>query len=130
MGTLHDPPQIVAPYINNLKLIYRDIGRLQIELDQKIPEKIQERVIEALGLIIHLDKIQFTRKSIFMEAKEIKFKVYFDGSKQCIGVSVIVKNTLPNGEVIYRLLCNKSKICSESINTAPRSELTACLVST
>jgi hypothetical protein len=85
-------------------------------------------VIEALGLIIHLDNIQFSRKSIFMEAK--KFKAYFDGSKQCIGVSVIVKNTLPNGEVIFRLLCNKSKICSESINTAPRSELTAALVST
>ena len=130
MGTLRDPLQLLAPYINNLKLIYRNICRLKIDWDQTVPEKIQERIVEVLSFFFEMDKIQFTRKAVFMDAAKIKFKVYFDGSKQCIGVSAVVKNVLPNGKVIYRLLCNKSKICGEDINTAPRSELTACLVIT
>ena len=42
---------------------------------------------------------------------------------------MVVRSTLPNKKVIYRLLCNKSKLVADDVTTAPRSELTACLVS-
>ena len=76
----------------------------------------------------YLFQIQFQRKAAFSEAKAIKFKIYFDGSKQGIGVSVVVRNTLPNDKVINRLL--ESRLVGEDVNTAPRSELCACLIST
>jgi hypothetical protein len=51
-----------------------------------------------------MEKIQFHRKAVFSEAASIKFKIYFDGSKQMIGVGVLVKSTFPNGSEILRLL--------------------------
>ena len=43
MGTLHDPLQLMAPFINNLKLVYIDICRLKIPWDEKIPEDMMNR---------------------------------------------------------------------------------------
>ena len=43
---------------------------------------------------------------------------------------MVVKSTLPNDKVINRLLCNRSPLDGEDVNTAPRFELCACLIST
>ena len=131
MGSLHDPLQIMAPYVNNLKLIYRDLCRISLNTswDEGVPEKIKDRLEEALRHFFKMEKVKFQRKVVFLEAKNVTFKIYFDGSKSGIGVSVVVKSVLPNDEKIFRLLCNKSKLMGDDVNTAPRSELCACLVS-
>ena len=131
MGTVHDPLQLMAPYVNNLKLIYRDLCRISVNTswDEGVPEKIKDRLEEALQHFFNMEQVEFQRKAVFIQAKEIVFKIYFDGSKEGIGVSVLVKSILPNDEEIFRLLCNKSKLVGDSVNTAPRSELCACLVS-
>ena len=59
----------------------------------------------------------------------LKLKKIFDGSKDIVGISVVLRSTLPNKKVIYRFLCNKTKLVADDVTTAPRSELTACLVS-
>ena len=87
-------------------------------------------MLEALSFFVGIKNVQFQRKAIFPEAKKVTFKFYFDGSLQAIGVSVVCLSELPNGKKIYRLLCNKGKILGNDINTAPRSELCACLIST
>ena len=61
-------------------------------------------IVEALSFFFKMDKIQFHRQAVFSEAASIKFKIYFDGSKQMIGVGVVVKSTFPNGSEIFRLL--------------------------
>ena len=129
MSTIHDPLGFFLPYLNNLKLIYRDICRQGLKWDQSIDDNMKSRVMEALELFIGIEKIQFHRKAIFPESKKITFKVYFDGSLSAIGVSVICLSELPNGKKIYRLLLNKGKILGNDVNTAPRSELCACLIS-
>ena len=86
--------------------------------------------MEALELFIGIENIQFHRKAIFPESKKVTFKIYFDGSLQAIGVPVLCLSELPNGQKIYRLVCNKGKILGNDVNTAPRSELCACLIST
>ena len=95
--------------------------------DAPVPQEIHDRVIKSLSYFFEMENIQIQRKALFAESTHIKFKIFFDGSKQAVGVSVLVQNILPNGEAVTRLLCNKAKLCSDSINTAPRSELTACL---
>ena len=130
MGSLHDPLQIMAPYINNIKLIYRDVCRMGLNWDQEVPEEIKTRLLEALSFFFMMENIEFPRKVVFSSAKSIKFMIYFDGAKSAVGVSVIVKSTFLDGTVRYRLLCNKSKLTGSDVNTAPRSELCACLIST
>ena len=45
--------------------------------------------------------VEFERCAIFSEAKEIVFLFYLDASATDLnGVSIIVKNTFPNNEVI------------------------------
>ena len=107
----------MAPYVNNIKLIYRDVCRMNTAWDQEVTKKIEERIIEVLEYFFpwQMERVQFARKTAFSEAKVIKFKIYFDGSKQGIGVSVVVRNTLPNDKVINRLLCNKSRLVSEDV---------------
>ena len=42
----------------------------------------------------------------------------------------MVKSVLPNDEKIFRLLCNKSKLVGDDVNTAPCIDLCKCLIST
>ena len=130
MGTIHDPLGVCLPYVNNLKFVYRDICRENTEWDKEISEQMKSKVIAALNHFIEIEKIEFERKAIFTEARKLTFKFYFDGSLQGIGVSVVCLSELPNGEKVYRLLCNKAKILGNDVTTAPRSELCACLIST
>ena len=58
MGTLHDPLQLMAPFINNLKLVYRDICRLKMPWDEKIPENMMNRIIEALSYFFKMETIE------------------------------------------------------------------------
>ena len=97
--------------------------------DEKIPENMMNRIIEALSYFFKIKTLEFERKVVFAEAEEVRFKIFFDGSKDLVGISVVVRSTLPNKKVIYRLLFNKSKLVADDVTTAPRSELTACLVS-
>ena len=120
MSTVHDPLGVCLPFVGNLKFIYRDICRENTEWDKQISEKMKSRVLEALSHFVEIEKVQFERKAIFSEAKRLTFKFYFHGSLQGIGVSVICANELPNGQTVYRLLCNKAKILGSDMNTAPR----------
>ena len=109
-GLTHDPLEIATPYVNNLKLVYRRACRLGLAWDDMISEDLVENTIKACSLFFQLDKVNFQRKAILCEAKKIKFLFYFDGSETTNGVSIVVKNTLPNENVVYRLLQDKSHI--------------------
>ena len=96
----------------------------------------QWQSVASLSLLCHcanplpLEKIKFPRQVLFMNADRIHIWIYFDGSKQAVGPSVIIQNFLPDGTVVSRLLCNKSRLCTaQTGSTAPRAELTACLIS-
>ena len=39
IGSLHYPLQIMAPYVNNIKLIYRDVCRMQTVWYQEVTKK-------------------------------------------------------------------------------------------
>ena len=128
MGSLHDPLQLMSPFINNLKLAYRDIYWLKIPWDEKVPENIISRIIEELNYFFKIETVEFQWKAVFSEADEVRFKIYFYGSKEMIGISVVVRSNFPNKKVAYRLLCNKSRLVADDITTAPHSELCACLL--
>ena len=117
MGTLYDPLQIFPPYQKNVNLIYRDLTRkLHMknagpQWDEPFDSDIKERVLHDLSFFFLIEEIQFPRKILYMNAASIKIKILFHGSKPCIGVCVVIQNTLPNGQVIIRFLCNKSRLC-------------------
>ena len=70
--------------------------------------------------------MEFERRSIFSEAKEIVFLFYLDASATDLnGVSIIVKNVLKNYEIVNRLLKNKCHINGGDVTTTPRAELQA-----
>ena len=58
----------MAPFVNNIKLVYRDLFRMQVTWDQKVPEKIEERIVEALSFFFKMEKIRFHRKAVFSAA--------------------------------------------------------------
>ena len=109
MGTIHDPLGFFLPYLNNLKLIYRDICRQGLKWDQPIDDNMKSRVMEALELFIGIENIQFHRKAIFPESKKVTFKIYLTGSLQAIGVLVVCLSELPNGQKIIAYFAIKAK---------------------
>ena len=122
-GLTHDPLEIAAPYANNLKLIYRRACRMGLAWDDNISEDLIEKTIRASSLFFPLAKVSFHRKVILCESKKIDFLFYWDGAVSMNGVSIVVKNTLPNGQIVNRLLQNKSRINGADVSTIPRSEL-------
>ena len=122
MGTCHDPLGIVDPYANNLKIIYRRVCRTQPvpNWDAKLQKDEEDAIIKACSYFFLLECVEFERHGIFSDAKEIVFLFYLDGSSTDLnGVSIIVKNTFPNNEVISRCLRNKSHINGGDVTTTP-----------
>ena len=131
MGSLHDQLQIMAPYANNPKLLYRILCRISLNTswDEGVPEKIKKQTGRGFVTFLQDGKGEIPKISGLSRSQKCHIQIYFDGSKSGIGVSVVVKSVLPNNEKIFRLLCNKSKLLGDDVHTAPRSELCACLVS-
>ena len=131
MGTLFDPLGLGQPYNNNLKTLFREVCRLNLDWKEEIPQEIQQKLIEALEFFLTLHEIMFPRRAMYLEAKFIEFALFFDGSPtEHVGVSVIVRNIFRDGTELCRLLLTKAKLGGSDILTAPRAELMACLMST
>ena len=131
MGTLYDPLGLGQPYNNNLKSLFREVCRMELEWQDQIPQETQQKLVEALEFFLTLNQVMFPRRAMYLEAKLLEFCIFFDGSptEHC-GVSVIVRNVLHDGTEICRLLLTKAKLGGSDILTAPRAELLACLMST
>ena len=128
MGTCHDPLGVIDPYANNLKIIYRRVCRTQPvpNWDIKLQKDEEDAIIKACSYFFLLENVLFERRAIFSDAAEIVFLFYLDGSSTDLnGVSIIVKNTFPNNDVISRCLRNKSHINGGDVTTTPRAELQA-----
>ena len=67
--------------------------------DEKVPENIISRIIEELSYFYKIETVEFQWKAVFSEADEVRFKIYFDGSKEMIGISVVVRSNFPNKKV-------------------------------
>ena len=131
MGCLYDPLGMGITYNNNIKAIYREATRrANLDWEDPIPEDLQGKLTVALSFFLELNTVLFPRRAVYMEAKLIEFLVFFDGSSNdFVGASVLVRNVFENGEEICRILINKSKLVGNSILTAPRAEMMACLIS-
>ena len=131
MGTLYDPLGLGQPYNNNLKSLFREVCRLELDWKDQIPQEIQDRLVEALNFFLTLNQVMFPRRAMFLESKLIEFCLFFDGSptEHC-GVSVLVRNVFHDETEVCRLLLTKAKLGGSDILTAPRAELLACLMST
>ena len=58
MGSMHNPLQIMAPYVHNIKLIYRDVCRMNTVWDQEVTKKIEEGILEALEYFFQMENIE------------------------------------------------------------------------
>ena len=70
--------------------------------------------LRAICVMFDVDKKRFPRRVAFIEASVLEILVFFDGSLQGVGVSVVIKNIFKDKEPIIRLLKNKSKIAGNS----------------
>ena len=131
MGTLYDPLGLGQPYNNNLKSLFREVCRMELDWTDPIPQETQGKLLEALEFFLTLNQVMFPRRAMFLESKLIEFCLYFDGSptEHC-GVSVLVRNVFHDGTELCRLLLTKARLGGSDILTAPRAELLACLMST
>ena len=94
--------------------------------DIKLQKVEEDAIIKACSYFFLLENVLFERRAIFSDAAEIVFLFYLDGSSTDLnGVSIIVKNTFPNNDVISRCLRNKSHINRRDVTTTQRAELQA-----
>ena len=52
----------MAPYVNNMKLIYRDLCRMNTSWDEGASEKIKDRTVEALSYLFKMEGLGRTSK--------------------------------------------------------------------
>ena len=128
-GTVHDPLGVVGPYSNNFKFVFSKLAKQQTGWDDKVNEEIKNEVIRSIKCMFNIDKFKFKRQVIFMTADELEIQMFFDGSLLGVAVATVVKNIFKGRPPIIRLLKTKSKVNSKDVNTAPRSELMAALIS-
>ena len=80
MGSLYDPLGLGQPFVNNLKTLFREVCRLDLDWKDEIPQETQQKLIEALEFFLTLNQVMFPRRAMFLEAKLIEFALFFDGS--------------------------------------------------
>ena len=59
MGTLYDPLGLGQPFVNNLKTLFREVCRLDLDWKDEIPQETQQKLIEALEFFLTLHEVMF-----------------------------------------------------------------------
>ena len=128
MGCTHDPLGLADPYKNNFKYIFKSISGKDLDWKDEVDDDAKKEMKKALTTFLNMGDFKVPRQCVYGDAEEIDFIFYFDGSLSGLGVSTVVKNVFADKEPILRVLKNKSKITGADCQTAPRSELMACLL--
>ena len=132
--TIFDPAMLIQPWIQKLRLSFRDILIFEREnglsgWDAELPEKFRSEWLQLTLEMFDLETLEFNRSIVprnYDPSKKPTLVMYSDGSDkgQCV-VAYLVWEMLVGELNFVSLITSRTKIASMTKMTTPRSELNA-----
>ena len=119
----YDPLGFIAPIMLLAKLIIKELWILHLGWDDTPPDHIVRRwknLIESLPL---LETFQIPRYLGTIDGQAVTLIGFSDACSTSYGAVVYSRCSLPNGDIVVRILCAKCKVSPIKVLSIPRLEL-------
>ncbi|XP_037909904.1 uncharacterized protein LOC119650835 [Hermetia illucens] len=120
-----DPLGVVAPVIMVAQLFLQELWALKYDWDPALPLELQTRWCTYREGLQKLDKVKIPRH-VFAEGvpTSVQIHTFADATEKAYGAAAYVRSTKPEGTVISRLLCSRSRVAPIAKMTAGMTSLT------
>ena len=127
-----DPLRLISPVILQLKILFQDIGRAEInDWDQEVDGKLKQRFIDIIEDIRHtktvmVNRCYFTTIDDMNDIESVQLHGFGDASNVVFGSNVYVR-VQKKEEIHVELVTSKIRVAPLKKETTPRSELLSAL---
>ena len=98
-GMIYDPLCLLSPYISNLKIAYRNVGKRVKDWDEKIGPSELRLVTRTVEKLFKVQNILLPRAAFLQGAERYDLLFFFDTSDDITKTSVVVQNKFVDREV-------------------------------
>ena len=131
ISTLFDPLELLAPFTIRSKILMQETWNAGIDWDEKVPDKIKQKMKKWFQELQMLDLIKVdrcVRESEEQIETNISIHAYSDASEVAYGAAVYLAVQYQNGD-ISKLVTGKTKVAPLAVVSIPRLELMAATLS-
>ncbi|XP_031333877.1 uncharacterized protein LOC116163886 [Photinus pyralis] len=121
----YDPIGLIAPFILYLKLLVKELWRLNLAWDEEPPENIMQEWIKLHNEWSILEKFKVLRHVGAIKNTPVMLVAFADASFDGYGAVIYLRTITAQGNIQVRLVCAKSKVSPFKKITIPRLELCA-----
>ncbi|XP_076396344.1 uncharacterized protein LOC143265864 [Megachile rotundata] len=123
IAKIFDPLGLLGPIILVAKRIMQDCWKLKIGWDESVPQELYVRWSSYAEQLNFIRDLSIDRRILGENHNRIEVHGFCDASKHGYGACVYIRSTEPNGSVLVRLACSKSRVAPIKEITIPRLEL-------
>ncbi|XP_058456613.1 uncharacterized protein LOC131434010 [Malaya genurostris] len=105
-----DPLGLGGPVVTSAKLIFREIGLLNLGWDDPIPDVLTARWREFRSQLPKLNDLEIPRWILSDGPNLVELHGFSDASDQAYGACLYTRLIHPNGTVTMKLICSRSRI--------------------
>lgn len=133
IAKIFDPLGFVGPVITAAKLIFREVGLLNLNWDDEVPKDLAKRWHTFREELCVLNDLKIRRWIDGEDANHIELHGFGDSSDDAYGACLYTRLVHTNGSVTMRLICSKSRLLPKKLGktkaiTTPRAELLAAVL--
>ncbi|XP_065115485.1 uncharacterized protein [Paramisgurnus dabryanus] len=132
VASLYDPLGFIAPFLLNGKLVLQEMCRNGTGWDDPLPEELQPRWELWKADLVNLERIDIPRcyaPANFGKVIKRELHHFSDASNSGYGQCSYLRLTSEEGNIHCALVIGKSRVAPIKIQTIPRLELTAAVIS-
>ncbi|XP_062558009.1 uncharacterized protein LOC134222881 [Armigeres subalbatus] len=133
IAKIFDPLGFVGPVITAAKLIFREVGMLNINWDDEVPEHLAKRWRNFREELYVLNNLKIQRWIICENMDRLELHGFGDSSDDAYGACLYTRLVQNNGAVTMKLVYSKSRLLPKKAGkakaiTTPRAELMAAVL--
>lgn len=125
IAKLYDPNGYISPVIIAGRIIVRNLWKLGIDWDQRVPLEIENEWKDYWGDIVQLERFRIDRWLGTLDDSKVQIHGFADASSQAYGAVIYIRIEHPNGSITSKLLVSKARVAPIKAITIPRLELSA-----
>ncbi|KXJ80534.1 hypothetical protein RP20_CCG024528 [Aedes albopictus] len=110
LAKIFDPLGFFGPVITTAKLILREIGELQTDWDDPVPDEISSKWRNFRTEMLVLNDVRLPRWINWNGAAKLELHGFSDASDLAYGACLYVRAVFPDDSTEMRLICSKSRI--------------------
>ncbi|XP_048020447.1 uncharacterized protein LOC125251470 [Megalobrama amblycephala] len=132
VASLYDPLGFIAPFVLSEKLVLQEMCRNGTGWDDPLPKELQPRWEHWKADLMNLEKINIPRCYIpanFGKVIKRELHHFSDASNSGYGQCSYLRVTNEEGNIHCALVIGKSRVAPIKVQTIPRLELTAAVIS-